>query len=24
VEWNGAVHLVTRTGNSLHVVPVGK
>ena len=24
VEWNGAVHLVTRTGNSLHIVTVGK
>jgi hypothetical protein len=24
VEWNGAVHLVTRTQKSLHIVPVGK
>jgi hypothetical protein len=24
VEWKGAVHLVTRTARSLHVVPVGK
>lgn len=24
VEWKGAVHLVTRTADSLHVVPVGK
>ena len=24
VEWNGAVHLVTRTDKTLHIVPVGK
>jgi hypothetical protein len=24
VEWKGAVHLVTRTDKSLHIVPVGK
>ena len=24
VEWNGAIHLVTRTDKTLHIVPVGK
>jgi hypothetical protein len=24
VEWNGAIHLVTRTDKSLHIVPLGK
>jgi len=24
VEWNGAVHLVTRTDKTLHIVPVGR